>query len=230
MVWPAFGPSSGSRPSHTPARIAHRRLAERAGGFLDPLFEIRFTAADRPDVGGRLRALQILAASIQLPGCDDDLFLGVDEVVDRAGVAGSGHGLALRQRKFLFEGPDFQKKDIAAPLVRTAAAGDVAGPHIVGNEVAGPYVEILEVHRMADGDVGAAARRHVERNDFFGLAADGIHQLRSMPRSSSACLDILLPAASPSSPRLHDVHFGRPVFHRPNEMSVWRSESFRIAP
>ena len=63
---------------------------------------------------GDCAPLQILAASIQLPGCDDDLLLRVDQVVNRTGVAGAGHGLALRQRKFLLERSDFQKEDIAA--------------------------------------------------------------------------------------------------------------------
>ena len=69
-----------------------------------------------------------------------------------------GHRLTLRQGEFLFERPDFEEEDVAAPLVRSAAARDIPRAHVVGDEVAGPHVEILEVHGVANGDARVAAR------------------------------------------------------------------------
>src|SRR5262249_40782700 len=124
-----------------------------------------------------LRSFRALRTSIKLPRRDHDLLLGIDKIVDRSVVAGTGHRLALRQRKLLLERLDLEEKDIAAGFVGSLAARDVARARVVGHEIAWPYVKIFEIQSPPTGN-RCRAPRDIERHDLFIAAPHRVHKIK----------------------------------------------------
>ena len=103
--------------------------------------------------------LALPRAAIELPGGDDDLLLRGDEIVDRCPGRRRASALALRERELLLERLHLEEEDVAARFARPLAAREIARAHVVGDEVAGLHVEILEEQR-----VPAVDRRRLARN------------------------------------------------------------------
>src|SRR5207249_3425771 len=171
--WRRFAAPALPRP---PPRIPHCRLAEGARGLLGPRLELRFRFSNRADVLFGPGAFRALSTSIELPGGDDDFLLGRDQIVNAAARAGAGHRRALSQRKFLLERLHFEKEDVAARLVRTGAARDVASANVIGNEVARFDFEVFEKERMVSVDRGVLAG-NLQRYHLLFVSPDGIHQV-----------------------------------------------------
>src|SRR5581483_9105730 len=107
---------------------------------------------------------------------DDDVLLRSDEIVDRPAAARARRVLRLRERELLLVRLHLEEEDVAARLVRPRAAREVAGADVVGDEVARPDVEILQIERVASAD-RRALLRDVERDDLVAVAAHGVDEV-----------------------------------------------------
>ena len=203
------------------AWISHGRFPERVRGLLDARLELGLGASDRPDVLLRLCAFGRPRSTIQFPRCDDDLFLRIDEIVDRAAIARAGHRLALRHCEFLLERLDLEEENVAARFARALSASEVARPRVVRHEIAGLNVEILEVQRPSAGD-RRGATWDVERRRLLRASADGVDEVEAFDPIVVVGLgfdvDLVEPIHGTIARRLDDVDFGRPIFESANEI------------
>ena len=137
-------------------------------------------------------------------------------------LAAAGHAaLALRERELLLERLHLEEEDVAARLVRPRAAREVARAHVVGHEVAGLDVEILEEQRVPAVDHRALARDR-QRHHLLGLAADRVDELE--PVDAVVVLGLRLdvhffePRDRAVGGRLQHAHVRRPIFERADEV------------
>ena len=211
----------GAASLRPPPRIPHRRLAERARRLLDAILQLRLGARHRLDVLLGFGAPGHLRAAIELERRHDDVLLRRDEVVERGAAARAGHCLARGEGELLLERLDLEEEDVAARLVRTRAAREIARAHVVGNEVAGLDVEVLEEERVAALH-NRALTRDGQRNGFLGAAADGIHEVEASDAVIVLGLrfdvDFLEPRHRAILRRLEHAHVGRPILEGADEV------------
>ena len=106
--------------------VPHGRLAERAGRLFDVGLQIGLGTRNSANVRRGLRPFRGFRSPIELPGRDHHLPLPLDELVERAAVAGSGHRLTGGEREFLLVRLDLEEEDVAPRLVGALATRDIA--------------------------------------------------------------------------------------------------------
>src|SRR5262249_38626472 len=139
--------------------------------------EIGFRLTDRLDVSLGSDTVGAVRAPIELPRRNDHLPLSVDEFVDRTRIAGSGHRLALRQRKLLLERPDVEEEDVATCLVGLLSASEIPRPNVVRDEVSRLNVEVFQRERVS-GRSGCRMARYIQRDHPFIAAPYRIHEIQ----------------------------------------------------
>ena len=169
-----------------------------------------------------LRPLRGLLAAIELPRGDDDLLLGVDEIVNGARLPRPRHRLALRERELLLERPHVEKEDVAAGFIRALApARDVPCPHVIRHKVAGLDVQVFERQHVVRAHRRLVAR-DVERHDLLSAAADRIYELELIDPVVVVGLrldvHLLEPRYCTVARRFDDVNIGRAIFERSDEV------------
>ncbi len=166
------------RGSAATARRPAAGLQLVAGLLGGALLDRPLGGRQRLDVGGRPGAAGAPPAAVELPGGDDDLLLRGGQILDALRLRAGSHGLALRRHELVVEGLHFQEVDVAARFRRRLAAADIARAHVIGHEIAGRDLEVLEVdHVPAVG--GEPEARAGERHDDLGLAGFLQHQVEA---------------------------------------------------
>ena len=214
--------SSGTRAGPIASRVAHGRGAEPARRLFDAHLQLGFRLRHRPDVLLRLRPLRVARAAIELPGGDDDLLLRRHQIIElRVAAAAALRRLCLGQAELLFERLHFEEEDVAARLAGALASRQIAGPHVVADEVARRDVDVLEVHHVPAAH-RRRPRRDAERHHRLDAAAHGVDQIERGHTEVVLCfggnLHFLEPRHAAIAGGTHHVHVRRTIVEDADEI------------